>query len=237
MLDEEAETTDEKTSSTKLTTCPGQHTFEMVSDNASTVRANLLNLISDRRSVRKYRKIRPSPSEIDMVVGCAAYAPSAHNAQPWRFFVIDSQAKKADLIKIMATRFEADMERDNVPQSIIQRKLERSLRLFSGAPVLIIACINMAGMNKYPDLARQQAELTMATQSLAAAIQNLLLAAEAVGLAGCWYCAPLFCPDVVKRVLSLDKNHIPQALITLGYPAEKPKVPPKLGIDEIRFTI
>jgi len=50
--------------------------------------------------------------------------------------------------------------------------------------------------------------------------QNLLLAAHHAGLGACWMCAPLFCPDVVRDALNLPDHWQPQALITLGYPAE-----------------
>ncbi len=211
------------------------HTVE--DSNSHTTQVNLLNLIKNRRSVRRYRKTKPDLSEIDRIINCAIYAPSAHNAQPWRFFIIKDEKKKTELIKQMAVRFRWGMEKDNVPQETIRRKIQRSISLFSDAPVVIIAAIDMTGMDRYPDSARQQAEMTMATQSLAAAIQNLLLAAKAIGLGGCWYCAPLFCPEVVKTVLSLPDCHIPQALITLGYPAENPPTPPRFQLNEIRFIL
>ena len=203
----------------------------------SEVREGLLDLITCRRSVRLYHKIKPASSLLDRVIHCAICAPSAHNSQPWRFYVIDNEAKKTKLIDEMASRFRADLESDHVPQFAIEKKIKRSVHLFSFAPVLIVGCIDMADMEIYPDSSRQQAEMIMATQSLAAAIQNLLLAAETMGLSGCWYCAPLFCPDIVKKVLSLADGHSPQALITLGYPAEKPEAPRRFGIDEIRFTL
>ena len=55
------------------------------------------------------------------------------------------------------------------------------------------------------------------------AAQNLLLAAHAGGLAACWMCAPLFCPDTVATALALPADWEPQALITLGYPADQGK--------------
>ena len=60
----------------------------------------------------------------------------------------------------------------------------------------------------------------MAIQSVALAAQNLLLTAHAAGLGACWRCAPLFCPDTVRETLSLPSDWEPQALITIGYPAE-----------------
>jgi nitroreductase len=61
----------------------------------------------------------------------------------------------------------------------------------------------------------------MAVQSVALACQNLLLAAHYYGLGACWMCAPLFAPVLVRDVLQLPAAWTPQALITVGYPAEE----------------
>ena len=79
----------------------------------------------------------------------------------------------------------------------------------------------MEDMDSYPDELRQRNEWVMAVQSTAMAAQNLLLAAHAAGLGGCWMCAPLFCPDLVVETLELPTHWQPQALLTIGYPAEE----------------
>ena len=76
-------------------------------------------------------------------------------------------------------------------------------------------------MDTYADTRRTHAEYLMATQSVAMATQNLLLSAHALGLGACWMCAPLFVPETVRETLHLDADWEPQALITLGYPAEE----------------
>ena len=218
--------------------CPVRQSSQAPANSEQPVsQDHLLSLIEQRRSIRKYHQRQPDQSKIDRIIRSAACAPSAHNAQPWRFYVIQDARKKSELIKQMAAKFRQDMEKDGVPEKVITGKITRSISLFSQAPVIIIATIDMTGMDRYPDTTRQQAEMVMATQSLAAAIQNLLLAARAVGLSGCWYCAPLFCPETVKSVLSLPAGYIPQALVTLGYPAENPPVPLRLQLDEIRFIL
>ncbi len=197
----------------------------------------LLELIKSRRSIRRYSRKKLCQADIDRIISCAAFAPSAHNAQPWRFFVVNDERKKTALIERMALSFKQDMKGDGLAEEVIEARAQSSVELFSEAPVIIIACIDMADMEKYPDAARQQAEVTMATQSLAAAIQNLLLAAKAVGLSGCWYCAPLFCPEVVRSTLSLPEGSVTQAMLTIGYPEENPPAPPRLELDEIRFIL
>ena len=81
------------------------------------------------------------------------------------------------------------------------------------------ACLTLADMDRYPDARRAEAERLMAVQSTAMAVQNMLLLAHALGLATCWMCAPLFCPDTVKAALDLPADWEPQALITVGMPA------------------
>ena len=75
----------------------------------------------------------------------------------------------------------------------------------------------------------QRLEWLMAAQSTALALGNLLLAAHHEGLAACWMCAPLFAPDIVRDVLDLPADWEPQALITLGYPAETREKDEKAG--------
>jgi nitroreductase len=83
--------------------------------------------------------------------------------------------------------------------------------------------MTLADMDRYPDVRRRDAERSMAIQGTAMATQNLLLAASTVGLAACSMCAPLFCPDTVASALSLPADWEPQALVTIGYPADAGK--------------
>jgi coenzyme F420-0:L-glutamate ligase/coenzyme F420-1:gamma-L-glutamate ligase len=99
--------------------------------------------------------------------------------------------------------------------------VDRSYQRISSAPAVIVVCMSLDDMDQYPDVRRQEAERTMAVQSVALAAQNLLLMAHAEGLGACWLCAPLFCPDVVRNELSLPGDWEAQALLTLGYPAEE----------------
>jgi F420 biosynthesis protein FbiB-like protein len=91
----------------------------------------------------------------------------------------------------------------------------------------------MADMDVYPDARRRAAEREMAAQAVAAAVQNLMLAATARGLASCWMCAPLFCPEVVRSVLDLAQDWEPQALITLGHAADAGRPRPRHRPDAV----
>jgi nitroreductase len=68
-------------------------------------------------------------------------------------------------------------------------------------------------------------------QDTAAATQNILLTAHAMGLAACWVGA--FNEDAAKRVLDVVGELRPVAIIPVGHPAEKPPARPRRSIDEI----
>jgi F420 biosynthesis protein FbiB-like protein len=181
---------------------------------------SFLHILFTRRSIRRYQPTPVPPDVVDALLQTAVWAPSAHNRQPWRFVVLTSAASKTRLATAMGQQLRHDLQADGAPQAAIARDTHRSYERITQAPLLIVLCLSLADMDSYPDERRQQNEYLMAVQSTAMAGQNLLLAAHAHGLGGCWMCAPLFCPDVVRTVLALPDDWQPQALLTLGYPAE-----------------
>ena len=196
---------------------------------------NFLNVFRSRRSVKEYLPKKVSNQVLSRILEAAKWAPSAHNAQPWRFIVIQDSATKQKLAKAMAGSWGKDMSKNGVPKEQRKSLIKASVERFENAPIIIIACLTMEGMDKYPDEQRKKVEYFMAVQSVAAAIENMLLAAYGEGLGSCWFCAPLFCQDVVRKVLEIPQNVDPQALITLGYPAEKPNPPLRKALEEIVY--
>lgn len=173
-----------------------------------------------RRSIRRYTSEPVPPEFIEQMLTAAVWAPSAHNRQPWRFAVIETAVTKHTLAMAMGQQLQSDLQADNVPEAVIRADVKRSYQRITRAPLLILVSLSMEDMDTYPDPVRQKNEWIMAVQSTALAAQNLLLAAHALGLGACWMCAPLFCPGVVRQTLHLPEDWQPQALITIGYPAE-----------------
>jgi F420 biosynthesis protein FbiB-like protein len=181
----------------------------------------LLDLIKSRRSVRRYSQA-PVPEELLVrLLEAAAWAPSAHNRQPWRFAVLAEPAAKEKLAQAMGARLRADRTADGDDPQAIERDVARSYARLTGAAVIILVCLSMADMDSYPDPQRSRNEWVMAAQSTAMAAQNMLLLAHAEGLAACWLCAPLFVPELVRTTLNLPQDWEPQGLITLGWAAEQ----------------
>jgi F420 biosynthesis protein FbiB-like protein len=178
---------------------------------------------SERRSVRRYLPQAIEPSVIDRILQAATSAPSAHNRQPWRFAVLNTLAPKQKLAQAMGDRLRRARQADRDNEADIEADVARSQARITGAATVVVVCLSMRDMDRYPDPERSRHEHQMAVQSTAMAGQNLLLAAHDAGLGACWLCAPMFCPDVVRDALQLPADWEPQGLVTLGYPANSGK--------------
>lgn len=177
-------------------------------------------LVRSRRSIRRYQQYPIAKEILIDLIEAATWAPSAHNRQPWRFCVVTSDFAKQNLSRNMADRWRRDLTADGSDQKMIEKRVAISHARITSAAALVVACMTMQEMDDYPDEKRSHAEWAMATQSVALSCQNLLLSAHAHGLGACWMCAPLFVPELVRSSLDLPADWQPQALITLGYPAE-----------------
>ena len=177
-------------------------------------------LMRSRRSIRNFSAGVVSDAVLGRLLASATAAPSAHNRQPWRFVIIEEPPVKAALARAMGARLAADRRRDGDAAATIEHDVARSYARLTGAPVLIMVNLTLEDADAYPDARRRDAEFLMAVQGTAMAAQNLLLGAHAEGLAACWMCAPLFCPDVVRECLGLPAQWQPQGLIALGVAAD-----------------
>ena len=196
-------------------------------------RGELAALVRGRRSVRAFKTRPVARAIIEEAIAAAGWAPSPHGRQPWRFVVVESQERRGALADAMAETWREQLRLDGQDETIVEARLQKSRDRLQRAPVLIIPCLYLEGLDTYPDADRQQAEKTMAVQSLGAAVQNLLLSLYAAGVDGGWMCAPLFCPDIVQSVRGLDSALNPHALIAVGYAASDPVRRPRLPLDEL----
>ena len=198
--------------------------------------SSLIEIIAGRRSIRRYQDKPVARETLVELLTAAAWAPSAHNRQPWRFALIDKQRVKERLAKAMGKKLRVDLTADGRPREIIDKDVARSFSRISSAPAIILVALTVEDMDIYPDQRRQQNEWLMAVQSTAMAGQNLMIAAHALGLGTCWLCGPLFSPEVVRKTLRLPAEWQPQGLITVGYPDVKPVKNRRPLIELVRFV-
>jgi coenzyme F420-0:L-glutamate ligase / coenzyme F420-1:gamma-L-glutamate ligase len=192
-----------------------------------------LEAIRTRRSLRQLSE-RPVPRELlDRALGLACLAPAPHHTRPWRYVVVSPGEPRERLASLMGDAWRADLERDGHPQDLIAKLLAESRRRITTAPALVLSCLTHEGLRDWPDERRARNEWAMAQQSAGAGMQNLMLAAHALGLASYWISAPLFAPEAVREALSLPGDFVAQAFVVLGYPAHgvapKPRPEPDLS--------
>ncbi|MDQ3327910.1 MAG: nitroreductase family protein [Chloroflexota bacterium] len=186
-----------------------------------------------RRSVRWYTPETVAPEQVHAILEAGRWAPSPHGRQPWRFAVLTRPALKEKLAAAMAATWRQQLTLDGQPEEVVATRLQKAHDRLTGAPLVVVLCLYLDDLDKYPDAERQEAETTMAVQSLGAAAQNMLLAAYGLGLDGGWMCAPLFCPEVVVAALGLDPRLIPHAMLTFGHAAKDPVRRPRRPLDEL----
>ncbi len=189
-----------------------------------------------RRSIRAFTGEPVPRGALDALVEAACVAPAPHHSRPWRFVVVDSSSAKQALATGMGDRWRADLEADGVEPERIDELVGASHRKLADAPALVLGCLTWDGLDRYPDATRQRAEWGMALLSLGAAVENLMLAASADGLASCWVAAPIFCPEAARDALELPDEWLPHALVLLGHPDPRyvGRARPPIPLDQLR---
>jgi len=169
------------------------------------------DFLRSRRSIRRFKLDPVADSVIERILTTAAFAPSAHNRQPWRFMVIRNPEVKTRLGIALTTKMRADMQTENAPTSEIESRASRSLRRIDEAPVIIMLCRDVTDVRvDTPE------ETIMNIQSTALAGMNILLAAHAEGLGANWICWPLYATQATRIALDLPKTWEPQAMFIVG---------------------
>jgi coenzyme F420-0:L-glutamate ligase/coenzyme F420-1:gamma-L-glutamate ligase len=195
------------------------------------------SILKSRRSYKlKFDSKRVDSEIVKKCIDIARWAPSAHNGQFWRYIIIKQGEIRKSLIKKMNNKLRNDLEKDGKPENYIVTKIKKSRDNFLKAPILILLCMDSEDLEKYPDDERNQNEFIMGIQSISASATYLLLAFELEKLASCWYSAPLFTKDVIRKTLNLPETYIPMAFFTAGYSLSQIKAPKRKSLEDIIYN-
>ncbi len=195
----------------------------------------LMQILRSRRSVRRFTS-RPVEREvITKLVDAARWAPSNHNRQAWRFVVIDDRATLTQLAE--ACRVELAERLAALPAlaaEYSQSLLDHAV-FFEHAPCLIFALHkrSMAVSAAMLQGLEEPALVSGEPISTALAVENLLLAAHALGLGACVMTAPLLAQRAITQLLALPRGYHPTCCIALGYPSEMPATPERKPVESI----
>jgi nitroreductase len=171
---------------------------------------DVMDAIRGRRSVGKVRQDLPPREAIELILEAGTWAPCHHVTEPWRFSVIAGEAREA-LGDVMARAKVERMIRQGKPsEGEFERAKAKALR----APVIISVSVE-------PDQGPKVVEIEE-VEAGAAAVQNMLLVAHALGLAAMWRTGdPAYDPGV-KAFLRVSQSAHIIGFIYLGYPEVAP---------------
>jgi nitroreductase len=166
-------------------------------------------LIRQRRSVRGFLAEPVEKAKVRGILEAAVAAPSAGNLQAYEIYVVDTSSACARLA-------------GSLPR----------MEFFNDAPVSLVFCASPdRSAPRYADRGRT----LYALQDATIACTFAMLAAVAQGLGCVWVGA--FDERKVSEALNLPRNHVPVAILPVGYPAEIPDARPRRPLDEITHTV
>lgn len=179
----------------------------------------VLETIKNRRSVRNYKTEQVSQEHMDQIIEAGIYAPTAHNEQPWHFTVVQNPEL---LKKINEKTREAMGKSDN--DWIQKAGSNPAFQVTYGAPTLVIVSGREDGMAWKVDCA--------------AAIQNMLIAAESLNVGSVWLGLTRFFFEQKEEAaaLGIPEGHAPYYSVAFGYKAgEKTQTAPKRNTDVVKY--
>ena len=189
----------------------------------------VLKGISALRSVRKF-KLDPVPdSALQMILEAASKAASGSNTQPWEFIVVkDSKLKarlKEPMLRTWLQRIRTIPGMSGRMKNVYDEATEM-LRNTEKVPVLVYCCLDLNRVSKSEEVRYA---------SIYPAVQNLMLAAHALGLGTCLTVhgsTPIRGETEVKKILGVPDHVKIACLVYLGYPAVKLGPPKRKPIEK-----
>lgn len=188
-----------------MTGCNGNSQTTNDADNKNAA----IETIMTRTSIRSFTDQPVANETVETLLRAGMAAPTAVNAQPWHFVVVNERAK---LDELAGTNRHGDMLRQ--------------------APLAIVVCGNMEKAMKGPGQA-------FWIQDCSAATENILLAAHALGLGAVWTgCYPIEeRVATVSEVLGLPETIVPLCVIVMGYPNENPQPKDKWKPENVSYNM
>lgn len=191
----------------------------------------LYELMKKRRSIRKFLPDAVTDKQIEALISAAVTAPSGCNSQCWRFIAVRTPEKIQEIAAAVENgvrRFYADTDDDFISTRIKQTTF------FKNAPLIIL--VYLTDMEYYiPRVTEIYAEKGMDSTamlsamgcpdilSVGAAVENLLLAAEEMGLGACWMNDPIVSEKEINELMNIKKGQRLLSVIPVGKPAYTPR--------------
>ena len=186
---------------------------------------SLREAVTTQRAVRRVLPEPLDPALVTRLIELALEAPSGSNGQNWEFVVVTEEATKRRLQRQYRRAWSLygglgkRLRGDDEQTAKILRSVAWQVDHFHEVPVLVVACLK--GGPKLPFVPNAPLAVSTHYGSIYPAVQNLLLAARAVGLGASLSTLPLWSVTVARRVLGLPFGVEPCCVVALGWPLGK----------------
>ncbi len=199
---------------------------------------NLLKIIEGRRSIRKFKTQAVPKEDILKIIKAASMAPSGANQQNWSFVVVTDRVTKErmrmavdDAVNDLLSKVNSKNARDKIAA------YSNYFTFFNRAPVVIGVVEKPYDSLIHRLLIKHHASGEVKSmsgiQNVAASIENMLLAAHALGYGTCWMTGPLIAKKRISEILRIPHHDNLAALIPMGVPDIMPPAPPRKPLEEI----
>ncbi|HEV2066208.1 MAG TPA: nitroreductase [Thermomicrobiales bacterium] len=190
------------------------------SPDATLAADAVLATLRNRRSIGKMTGEVPDSLLIRQIIEAATWAPNHHLTEPWRFFVLKGDAR-GELGEVMASIAAARESDPAAARQAAERAVTKPLR----APYVIAV-----GVEPSPDPSVPPIEEIAAGS---AAVQNMLLAAHALGLAAIWRSGWIAFEPEVREYFGISPRGMMLGFVYVGYAAMQPPFRQRRSVDEV----
>jgi nitroreductase len=204
-------------------------------------------VVDTQRAIRRFRPDPVPDSALHRILDAATRAPSARGAEPWFFVVVRDAATRSaigahykrawDLGAQMTAAVDGDQDvRQRPHYARMMRAAGRLADDLAAAPVLVVCCLDhgQLGLIAGPD--GELRSPVAAYASIFPAVQNLLLAARALGLGTTLTTLHRGFEDELKALLGIPAAVEVAALVPVGWPADRFGPTRRKPVDAVAFA-
>jgi nitroreductase len=208
--------------------------------------ADLFEALHTQRAVRRFRPDPISAAVLAEILAAATRAPSARNTQPWAFVVVRDPAQKAAVrdhylaawrqAQAYTARVDADADIKERPgYAGMMRAVDGLATHLDQAPLLVLCCLDTRLLGPMADASGHILAPQSAYASIFPAVQNLMLAARAVGVGSTLTTLFHGVEADLRRVVEMPEHLHIAALVPLGYPTRPFRVTTRKPVDQLAF--
>ena len=188
-----------------------------------------IQAIEDRRSIRKFKPDAIAREDLVQILEAARIAPSAKNDQPWKFLVLGERSREAAL-SAMDEGIRCRMELEDANRRGLA-SAAHTLRVMRSAPEIVLI-VRPSGTHPRAEISGLERVLEILDSvSVGAAVENMLLEAQAMGVGTLWIGNTIFAYEEIVAALNIEGQLL--GAVALGYPDENPDPRPRKSLEEI----